>query len=77
MTALVDTVIRVIGIAILVAVVGVAGYVLWSMYGKNRKEKVYHFRCPGCHHKLRGSVRQVGHKGMCNNCKEMFTFPPV
>jgi hypothetical protein len=75
MTELVDRFIKLCSIAALVAVVAIVTYVVWSMYHKS-SDKVYHFRCPSCHHKLRGLSHQVGHKGMCNNCREMFTFPP-
>jgi hypothetical protein len=44
---------------------------------KGKAEPLHYFRCPGCHHKLRYRARQVGHKGMCNNCKEPLIFPPV
>lgn len=39
------------------------------------EEEPLYFRCPGCKRKLRYYSRQIGHKGQCNSCKEVFTFP--
>ncbi|CAN5407609.1 hypothetical protein BH10PLA2_BH10PLA2_22240 [soil metagenome] len=33
------------------------------------------FRCPGCTRKIRYFKRQVGHRGMCSNCKTHWVFP--
>jgi prepilin signal peptidase PulO-like enzyme (type II secretory pathway) len=59
----------------MLAFLGVGAFALWWAR-RAPTEKAYYFRCPGCRHKLRGFVRQVGHKGQCQNCREVFTFPP-
>jgi hypothetical protein len=38
---------------------------------------VYHFRCPGCRHRLRYWAHSVGHRGICPRCRQRFIFPPV
>jgi hypothetical protein len=53
------------------------GFVYWWRMRGERQEEVYHFRCPACKRKLRYVARQVGHRGMCGNCKQPLTFPPV
>ena len=52
-----------------------AGGVAFWWWRRPRDEEVHYFRCPGCRRKLRYYARQVGHRGMCNNCKEQFQFP--
>ena len=37
----------------------------------------FHFRCPGCHRRLRYKEQQAGHKGECSNCGRELLFPPV
>jgi hypothetical protein len=65
----------VVAIPLLLLAAG-GGFVYWRMRA-NREEPVYHFRCPSCKRKLRYFARQVGHRGMCGNCKQQLTFPPV
>jgi hypothetical protein len=55
-------------------VLGAGGFYFWRYYRPREEEPLY-FRCPGCRHKLRYYARQVGHRGMCSNCKEKFVFP--
>jgi hypothetical protein len=64
----------IVGIVALLAVAGVFFFVRSRRAGE---EVVYHFRCPGCKRKLRYYARQVGHRGMCTNCREPFTFPAI
>jgi hypothetical protein len=40
-----------------------------------KDEEVLYLRCPGCKRRLKYHPRQIGHKGMCSNCKEQFVFP--
>jgi hypothetical protein len=63
-------------IAIPVLLAAGGGFVYWRMRA-GREEAVYHFRCPNCKRKLRYFARQVGHRGMCGNCKQQLIFPPV
>jgi hypothetical protein len=54
-----------------------AGAFFLVRFRKSGGEAVYYFRCPGCKRKLRYHARQVGHRGMCANCREPLTFPAI
>jgi hypothetical protein len=54
--------------------VAIGAFLFWRSRPA-REEGVLYLRCPGCKRRLRYRPRQIGHKGMCNNCKEQFTFP--
>jgi hypothetical protein len=71
------TMIFAIGIPLFVMAVGVGLFFFLRIQTEKKEEEYYHFRCPGCKHKLKYLARQVGHRGMCGNCKEQFTFPPL
>jgi hypothetical protein len=58
-------------------VVLVGGYLLWARLRAAPEEPVHHFRCPGCHRRLRYRARQVGHRGVCSHCGQHLFFPPV
>jgi hypothetical protein len=59
-------------------VAGVGGTVFLFLRSRPAKEDYFlFFRCPGCKSRLRYGPRQVGHKGMCSNCKERFLFPAL
>jgi hypothetical protein len=61
----------IIGIPIAIAV---AVFLFWRSRPPKAEEILY-FRCPGCKRRLKYRPRQIGHKGMCSNCKDQFTFP--
>ncbi|HMC90103.1 MAG TPA: LPXTG cell wall anchor domain-containing protein [Gemmataceae bacterium] len=63
--------ILIIGIPLLVGI----GVFLFLRNRQPREQELLYFRCPGCKRRLRYFPRQVGHKGMCSNCKEPFVFP--
>ena len=63
--------ILIIGIPVMLGI----GAMLLLRFRKPKAEEFLYLRCPGCKRKLKFSPRQVGHKGMCNNCKEQFIFP--
>jgi len=54
--------------------VGVALF-LFMRSRRPKEVELLYFRCPGCKRRLKYHPRQIGHKGMCANCKEQFIFP--
>jgi LPXTG-motif cell wall-anchored protein len=62
-----------VGAAAMLAV----GIILFTRLRKPQEEPVYHFRCPGCRRKLKYRARQAGHRGMCPQCRQQWTFPAV
>ena len=67
-------------IVFILCVIAVAAGITWAVVKispsrKPKEESVLYLKCPGCKRKLKYLARQAGHRGMCNNCKEQFTFP--
>ncbi len=56
-------------------VVGGGTIVYFKFYHPKAAEEPIYFRCPGCTRKIRYYKRQVGHRGMCSNCKTHWQFP--
>ena len=50
-------------------------FLYFKVYRQKAVEAPIYFRCPGCTRKIRYFKRQVGHRGMCSNCKTLWTFP--
>jgi len=65
--------ILIVGIPVFIGI----GAFLFSRRRGPKEEPALYFRCPGCKRRLKYFARQVGHKGMCANCKEQFIFPQV
>ena len=63
--------ILIIGVPLLLGV----GVFLFLRSRAPKVQELLYFRCPGCKRRLKYFPRQVGHKGMCSNCKEQFIFP--
>ena len=61
-------------ILVVLVILGAGGYFLLRTRGPKEEIALY-FRCPRCKRRLRYYARQAGHRGMCSNCKEQFTFP--
>ncbi len=52
------------------------GVVLYLKLAKPKGDETpLYFRCPGCTRKIRYFKRQIGHRGMCSNCKTRWNFP--
>jgi hypothetical protein len=52
------------------------GAFYYFKFGRSKvDENPLYFRCPGCTRKIRYFKRQIGHRGMCSNCKTLWTFP--
>jgi hypothetical protein len=62
-----------LGLPAFIAAAGAIVYI--KLYKPKAKEDPIYFRCPGCTRKIRYYKRQVGHRGMCSNCKALWTFP--
>jgi hypothetical protein len=62
-------------LGVLIVSIGSAGAFLVLRRRPPRKGAEHCLRCPGCGLRLRYYARQVGHRGMCRNCKESFIFP--
>jgi hypothetical protein len=59
-----------------IASLAAGGYL--AVRSQSPKDTPYlHFLCPGCHHRLRYRVRQVGHRGKCSHCGHLLCFPPT
>jgi len=63
--------ILIIGIPVAIGI----GLFLFVRSRPAKEEEILYFRCPGCKRRLKYRPRQIGHKGMCSNCKDQFTFP--
>jgi hypothetical protein len=51
------------------------GILFWARRSAEVGEAVYHFRCPGCHHRIRYTSHRVGQKAHCPHCAKPFVFP--
>lgn len=56
-------------------VIGAGVFLFIKLYKPKQEEAPLHFRCPGCTRKIRYYKRQIGHRGMCQNCKTRWQFP--
>jgi hypothetical protein len=59
------------------AVIVLAGAgLLWARLREAAAGTAYHFRCPGCGHRIRYAALRVGRRGQCPHCGKSFVFPP-
>jgi transposase-like protein len=57
-----------------VIVLGLA-VLLFTRLSATLGEAVFHFRCPGCHQRIRYTAHRVGQRARCPHCNKAFVFP--
>jgi hypothetical protein len=59
------------------AAIIIAALVVWFLKARDAQGDggLLYFRCPGCGRRIRYVKKQVGHQGMCSNCKTRLIFP--
>jgi hypothetical protein len=65
----------VITLVAIVALLAVAGVIVYLRNRPAEEEEMLHFNCPSCGRRLRYKPKQAGHKGACPRCRETFMFP--
>jgi len=65
----------VITLLAIVALLAVAGVVVYFRNRPAEEVEMLHFNCPSCSRRLRYKPQQAGHHGACPRCRETFVFP--